>query len=123
MILLRKINYSDDILKIQAKLSKLQSLIVDYVRLAFLAIPTYLAYPIIGFKALGNLDITQFNTLWWIVNLIFTLLLIPVCIWFYNQISSRNIHKKWIRFLIEQFSNSAVTKAMEFTKEMEEIKR
>jgi len=122
IILIKQIDYSEDILSIQKKLTLLQIQIVNYVRLTFLCIPTYLAYPIIAFKALGDFDISTVNQKWWIANLAFTILIIPICFWLYDQVSYKNIHKKWVKFIILNSAGTRVSKAMEFMKEIDELK-
>ena len=122
--LIKEIDYSKSITDIQTKLTLLQAHIVDYVRLTFLAIPTYLAYPILAFKALTNLDIvTLFATKWWTAQIIFSLLIIPVCVWLYRQVSYKNLHKKWVHFIIKNSVGNAVSNAMQFIKEIDEYKK
>jgi hypothetical protein len=123
IIILTEINNNEDILTIQKKLSILQSHIVDYVRLTFLGIPTYLAYPIIGFKVLANFNIVSISHNWWIAQFIFTIIIIPICIWFYNQVTYRNIHKKWVKFIIENSAGKRVSKAMEFVKDIDDMQK
>lgn len=124
VVLIKEIDYSQDITTIQTKLVLLQSHIVDYIRLTFLCMPTYLAYPIIAFKALADFDIvSQLSRGWWIGQLSFTMLLIPLCIWLYRQVSYQNIHKKWVRYIIEKSAGTSVSKAIEFIREIENIKR
>jgi len=100
----------------------LQSQIVDYIRLTFLCIPTYLAYPVVGFKALGDFDVSMINQKWWIANFIFSIIIIPLCIWLYKEVSYKNIHKKWVKFLVQSSAGTRVSKAMEFIKELDDWK-
>jgi hypothetical protein len=124
IVIIREIDYSKSITDIQRKLTLLQSHIVDYIRLTFLMLPTYLAYPIIAFKVLGNFDIvSQFNHNWWIAQIIFNILLIPLCIWLYREVSYKNFHKKWVRYIIEKSAGNSVRKAMDFIKEIDEYKK
>ena len=124
IILLKEIDYHEDVLAIQRKLTLLQSHIGDYIRLTFLCMPTYLAYPIIAFKVLGDFDIvSKLSRDWWIGQLSFTVLLIPICIWLYRQVSYKNIHKKWVKYIIEKAAGNRVAKAMEFVKEIDEMKK
>lgn len=124
IILLKEIDNNEDILTIQKKLTLLQSHLADYIRLTFLCMPTYLAYPIIGFKVLGNFDmVSKLSHNWWIGQLVFTIILIPVCIWLYNQVTYRNIHKKWVRYIIENSAGTRISKAMEFVKDIDDMKK
>ncbi len=123
VVIIKQIDYSEDITTIQRNLTLLQSHIADYIRLTFLCIPTYLAYPVIAFKALANFDIvSQLNRNWWIAQIAFTILLIPFCAWMYRQVSYKNIHKKWVKNIIEKSAGGSVSKAMKFIKEIDELK-
>jgi hypothetical protein len=124
IITIMQIDYSNNVTDIQKKLTLLQAHIVDYVRLTFLVLPTWLAYPLITFKALTNIDIIPYvNHNWWIGQLIFTALIIPVCIWLYRQVSYKNLHKKWVRYIIIKSTGYSVTKAMEFINEIDEFRQ
>lgn len=124
IILLKEIDNTEDVLTIQKKMTLLQSHITDYIRLTFLCLPTYLAYPIIVFKVFGNFDIvTKFSHNWWIAQLAFTIVLIPFCIWFYNQVTYKNIHKKWVKYIIEKSAGTSILKAMVFVKDIDDMKK
>jgi hypothetical protein len=124
LIIIKQMDYSDDIITIQSSLVLLRTHIVDYVKLTFLALPTWLAYPIVGLKALGGIDIAYLlHGNWWTGQIIFTILSIPVCIWLYSQVSYQNIHKAWVRFIIEKSAGNTVSKAMEFIHELEALKK
>lgn len=124
VILLKEIDNNDDILTIQKKLALLQSHIADYIRIVFLCMPTYLAYPIIFFKVVGNFDIvSNFSHNWWLTQLAFTIVLIPICIWLYSQVNYRNIYKGWVRYIIEKSAGARISKAMELMKDIDDMKR
>jgi hypothetical protein len=124
IVIFKQIDYSEDISTIQRKLTLLQSHIADYIRLTFLCLPTYLAYPIIGFKVLANFDIvSRLNQNWWIAQITFTILLIPVCIWLYRQVTYKNINKKWVKYIIEKSAGDSVSRAMKFIKDIDELKQ
>jgi hypothetical protein len=124
IIIIKQIDYSKSVADIQKKLNLLQLHIVNYVRLTFLCIPTYLAYPIILFRAFTNFDIlSKLHGSWWTGQIIFTIILIPICIWLYRKVNYKNIDKKWVRFIIKNSAGTAVTKAMDFTNEIDEFKK
>ena len=117
IIIIKQIDYSDNVIAIQSSLVMLQAHTLNYFRLSFLCMPIYLTYPIIGFKALGDVYIvSQFSRDWWTGQLIFNTVLIPVCIWLYTQITYKNIHKKWVKYIIKNSVGNAITKALEFVK-------
>jgi hypothetical protein len=60
---------------------------------------------------------------WWIGQLIFTIILIPICIWLYNQVTYRNINKKWVRYIIENSAGTRISKAMQFVKDIDDMKK
>ena len=124
IITIKQMDYSNDVITIQSSLVMLQTHIVDYMRLTFLCIPTYLAYPVIAFKALTNFDVvSQLHGAWWTGQIIFSIILVPVCVWLYMQVSYKNVHKKWVKFIIQQSSGTRVTKALEFISELEALKK
>lgn len=123
IVVIKEIDYSKSVTDVQRKLTLLRSHIVDYIRLIFLAIPTYPAYLIIACKVLGIFDIvSHFNHNWWISQILFSILLIPLCVWIYMKISYKNMDKKWVRYIIEKSAGNSVTKAMDFIKEIEQFK-
>ena len=124
IITIKQLDYSDNVVTIQSSLVMLQTHIADYVRLTFLCMPTYLAYPIIAFKAFANFDIvSKLSVNWWTAQLFFTIAITPFCIWLYGQVSYKNIHKKWVRFVIKKATNMSVAKALKFTQELNEFKK
>jgi hypothetical protein len=121
--IIKGLDYGDDIITIQSSLVMLQTHNADYIRLSFLVIPTYLAYPLIVFKAMGDFDISQVNADWWLAQLIFSLLILFPSIWMYRQLSYHNIYKPWVQKLLKKLSGKYVTDAMSFVREMELIKQ
>lgn len=125
VIIIKQMDYSNDIVSIQSSLIVLRTHLINYVKLSFLCLPTFLAYPIIGFKAGWDLDIVaHFHHNWWTAQIVFSVLMIPVCIWLYKQVSYKNMHKKWVRNLIVQsLGSGSVGKAIEVVNEIEDLKR
>lgn len=123
IILIMQIDYSESITDIQRKLMLLNTHIVNYMRLSFLVLPTYWAYPVIGLKVLANIDVfVMFTGGWWLSQVVFSLLLFPVCVWLYKEVSIKNLHKKWVRYIIEKSGGQSVSKAMQFIKQIDDYK-
>ncbi|MEP7376407.1 MAG: hypothetical protein ABI675_23620 [Chitinophagaceae bacterium] len=129
--IIKGMDYSNDIVTIQSSLLMLQTNILNYARLAVLCIPTFLAYPAVVSKAIKDLDlrffadfdiITQSNGSWWTAQLVSSIVLIPLCIWFYRQVTYKNVDKKWVKDFIQKSSGTRVRKAIESIKELESLK-
>ncbi|MEI9908239.1 MAG: hypothetical protein WDO71_00330 [Bacteroidota bacterium] len=129
-IIIKRMDYSNDIVTIQSSLVMLQTHIVNNMRVAVLCIPTFMAYPIVVSKAITDFDFTSlayfditshYQGNWWTITA--TIILIPLCIWFYRQVSYKNIHKKWVKHIIQKTSGTRIRKAIEFIKELESLKQ
>ena len=132
MNIIKQMDYSNDIVSIQSSLVMLQTNLVNHARLAVLCIPTFLAYPVVVSKAIADLGISFFgdfdiirqsNGNWWTAQLVSSIVLIPLCTWFYMQINQKNLHKKFVRDFIEKTAGRRVRKAMKFIKELEDLKQ
>lgn len=129
--LIRSIDYNKDLASIQSSMVMIQTNIVNYAKLTVLFIPTFLAYPTIltkvikdfDIKALSDFDIIEkSNGAWWTVELVALFILVPLGIWFYNEVSYKNIDKKWVKNFIQKSSGKRVAKALEFLKELQDLK-
>jgi hypothetical protein len=132
MLTIGKIDYSDDIVSLQKHLATLQADNLNYARLSVLCMPTFLAYPAVVSKAIKDWDLTYFsafdiiaqsNGSWWSAQFVSSVVLIPLCIWAYTQLTRNNIHKPWVRNFIAMSSGRRVTSALDFVNELESLKR
>jgi|SRR5882757_960826 len=131
LIIIKRMDYSSDIVTIQGSLAMLQANNLNYARMVILFIPACLAFPVVFFRAMKDFHIKVFENIdiitltgghWWTAQLAATLSLIPLGIWCYTQLSYKNIHKKWVRNFIERSSGRRVRKALEFMKELHSLK-
>lgn len=131
IIIIKRMDYSNDIVTIQSSLVMLQTHMVNFMRLAVLCIPAFMAYPIVVSKAITDFDFTnlaffdiglQGHGNWWRAQITSSIVLIPLCIWFYREVSYKNIHKNWVKKTIQKTSGTRVAKAIEFVKELESLK-
>jgi hypothetical protein len=129
--LIKNMDFSKDLSTMQSSLVMLQTHIINYAKLSVLFIPTFLAYPTIltkvikdfDIKALADFDIiAKSNGNWWTLELVALIVLVPLGIWFYNQVNYKNVHKKWVKNFIQKSTGTRVMKAMEFLKELQELK-
>jgi hypothetical protein len=131
LVIIKRMDYSNDIVTLQSGLAMLQAHNLDYARMIVLFIPACLAFPTVVLKAINDLHIAAFAnkdmmTLtgghWWTAQLAATLSLIPLGLWCYKQLSYKNLHKKWVRDFIQRSSGKRVRKAAEFMKELHSLK-
>jgi len=129
--IIKNLDFSRDLATIQSSLVILQSHMLNYARLTVLFIPTFLAYPVILTKlirdfhitAFGNFDIiTQSHGNWWSAQLVAFIILVPLGVWFYREVSYKNIQTEWVKKFIRKSSGARVTKALEFLKELQSQK-
>ena len=120
---IQELHYSDSVISIQKKLVNLEASLLNYIRFAFLCIPFYLVYITMTCKLIAGIDVVAgFTTSWWIANILFSLLLIPVSIWLYRKCSYTNKNNFWVQSLLENSGAHSIAKAMAFVSEIEEFK-
>ena len=129
--LIKSFDFNENLATMQSSLVMLQTHMVNYSKLAVLFIPTFLAYPTILTKVIKDFDIKSLadfdimaksNGSWWTVELVALIILVPLGIWFYREISYKNIDKKWVKNFIEKSSGTGVTRALMFLKELQDLK-
>lgn len=129
--IIKSMDFNDDLATMQSSLVMLQTHIVNYARMAILFIPTFLAYPTIITKIIKDYDIkfmSDFDIIaksdgnWWILQFWMFIILIPLGVWFYNEVNYKNIDKAWVRNFIQKSSGKRVSKALEFLKELQDSK-
>jgi hypothetical protein len=129
--LVKEMDFNKDLATMQSSLVKLQTHIINYAKLSVLFIPSFLAYPVIITKLVkdfniqffGEFDIIQkSNGSWWTMMIVVSAILIPLGIWFYRAVSYKNIDKRFVKRFIEKSSGKRVTQALEFLKELQDMK-
>jgi hypothetical protein len=129
--LIQNMDFNKDLATMQSSLVMLQTHIISYAKLAVLFIPTFLAYPTIltkvikdfDIKAMADFDIiAKSNGNWWTAELMALIILVPLGIWFYKEVTYKNMDKKWVKNFIQKSSGTRVTKALEFLKELQYLK-
>ncbi len=128
---IKQIGQGKDVLGMQASLTILKTHMIDFIRLSVLTIPAFLSFPVVVPKAFANLEMDVFrdfdilersNGAWWSAEIIAFAILIPLGIWFYRQVTPRNMHKKWVRHIVETTANKSVGRAAKYLNELEEMK-
>ncbi|GGA84270.1 hypothetical protein [Puia dinghuensis] len=113
MALIRQIDYSENIVDTQQKLTGLQASTIRVTRILFLQTPFYSTWFWSNQMIAGNsLD-------FWLIAVPITLLLTLLSVWLYRNISLRNADKKWLRLLFNSVEWTPIIKAMDYLKEIE----
>jgi hypothetical protein len=129
--IIRSMDFNTDLATLQSSLVILQTHTINYAKMAILFIPTFLAYPTVLTKVIKDLDITALaefdiiaksNGSWWTAQMVVFMVLIPLGIWFYKEVTYKNMDKKWVKNFIERSSGKRVTKALVFLKELQGLK-
>jgi hypothetical protein len=130
-VVIRRMDFSSDIVTIQSSLAMLQTHNLQYARMTVLMIPTFLSFPTVFFRAMQDLHVKAFAQVdmltlsggqWWTVQLIAILVLVPLGVWYARQLTYKNVHKNWVKNFIERSSGKRVRKAVEFMKELHSLK-
>lgn len=115
LILISSFDCSQSVAENQATLIAMRTYQIQFLRLAILQFPFYLAYILIGFKLFLGVDIWETGDRNWIIsNLVVGILLAPISIWLYRSIRVKNLHIRWVRRLFEISGGDQITRAIEF---------
>ncbi len=125
---LNNISSANNVISVQSALATIKLNSLHFVRLSVLFIPALLAFPVVISKSIIDLKLTsiwsfdiikQTHGNWWIVQVIAFIILIPLGIWFYNQVDYKNTQKRWVGNLIDRVLGKSVRKAIEYLRELE----
>ena len=115
--LIRQLDYSESITNTQKKLSKLQASTFN-LRFLFLQTPFYTTW----FWSTGMINGSGIK--FWLISVPITLAFTALSIWVYKNLTLENMHKKWVRSLINSTpEHTSVFKAIDFLNEIEEFKK
>jgi len=116
-----QVNFAEPVTVIQKKLMAIATHRIGLLKLTLAAVPFYLCYAIVGFEWLLGIDIFRYgNQTWWVIQLAFSALLVPVVIWSISKINYQNIHRRWVRYLMKTDGAKPVQEAMAV---LDEIKK
>jgi len=122
VVLLQQIDFSKPIVEIRKKIELVNSHGLLFVKLLFLSAPVWWAYAIVGLDFFLGFDIyvhlePDFVHRYLVINF---LLIIPL-LWFFNKLSYKNLHIKWVKKTIRLFTGTKTMKALEFLNDIEEF--
>ncbi len=117
IVLIRQLDYSQSITVTQNKLSVLQASTFN-LRFLLLQTPFYTTW--FWSKAMIN----DMDMKFWFISVPITLLFTVLAIWLYKNLTFENMHKKWVRSLINSTpEHTAILEAQSFLQEIEEFKK
>lgn len=117
LVMIAQINYSESITGTQQKLATLQSSIISNNRFLLLQFPFHTTW-------FYNMQwITGSPLSFWLISFPITLLFTFIGIWLYINYAKKNLHKPWVRSLMNGSGFGSVTKAMDFMDEINEYKK
>ena len=130
-MIVRKMDYDQDLASLQTAILLLQTRAVNYAKMTILFIPVFLSYPMVFNKVIKDYHITalaKFNVMDQAIDSLRTAqvvifcVMIPLGIWFYREVTYKNMDKKWVRDFIRKSSGRRVEKALDFLKELQSLK-
>jgi glucan phosphoethanolaminetransferase (alkaline phosphatase superfamily) len=117
LFIIRQINYSENVVNTQEKLSALQSSTLFVTRVIWLQLPFWSTW----FWSSKWIDYGSLQ--FWLIPFPITLFFTLLAIWLYRNISLKNMNKRWFSILMGGFEWTSVRKAMEFLDEIEAFKK
>jgi hypothetical protein len=120
IIIQMRSDHNAPVSSMQKKVEKLKILIVNYVKTAFISIPFYPVLLVVSGKIFLNVDFASPHfRLYLLANVIFSLLLLPVFIWMYRQLSKQNISQVWVKNFLTGSGWNQAQSAQQFLEEIE----
>jgi hypothetical protein len=122
VVLLHQIDYSKPIVEIRKKIEMVNSHGLLFVKLLLLSAPVWWSYAIVAFDLFLGVDLylyldSDFVLRYLVINF---LLIVPV-FWFFNKLSYKNLHLKWVSKTIRLITGTKTMKALEFLNDIEEF--
>lgn len=115
--LIRQLDYSESITNTQKKLSKLKASTFN-LRFLLLQTPFYTTW--FWSTAMINGNLMKF----WLISVPITLAFTAFSIWVYKNLTLENMHKKWVRNLVNSTpEHTSIFKAIDFLNEIEDFKK
>ncbi|KIO75840.1 hypothetical protein TH53_18270 [Pedobacter lusitanus] len=116
LALLDQINIAESVTQAQQKLSLIQASLNNVGRILILQAPLYCTF------YYSDELVAHAGTTFWLIQFVVVTFFIVVSIYLYRTLTMKNIHRKWVRYIMESFGGKSLMKAMEFVREIEEYK-
>lgn len=112
-----KLNFQESIIKSQKQLAFIETSITRSIRISFLQLPFY------TFFYINHEVILRATISFWIFQLLFTGTFVAIALFFYINVSSKKLHKKWVKKLVDDAGGKAVTETMEFINQINDFQK
>ena len=113
LVLISEIDRSENIIKMQQKMAKLQSSTIKVIGICFLQFPVFATWNI-------NLELINDRPLaFWLIQMPIVALFTYIGIWFFKNINIKNIDKRWFRMMFWGAEWNSILKSGRFLKEIE----
>lgn len=117
LYLIYKIDFSEPVLSIQKKLSKLKSSTLNVTRILFLQLPVWTTF-------YWNTSMFEnSNFILWIIQGIITLSISYLAVWLFFNIKYENKNKKWFQLIFRGKEWQPILQSMELLNQIESIKK
>lgn len=117
ILLIHKINNSENVLKTQETIARLQLSTLNITRILFLQAPFYCTF-------WWNMEMIKNSPYsFWLISFPIALLFMLASLWLYKNISIKNAHKKWFKILFNSPEWKSLIKANNFLQEIESFKK
>ncbi len=132
IIIIQRMDYSNDIVFMQTSILKLRTHMINSMRIAVLFIPAFVGFPLIVSKAIQDLGATglsfvdlvsQYPGDWWQVQLTCVAILTPLCFAFYLFVSEKHIGRPWVRGIIRKTAGRRIESALDTLQDLNELKK
>lgn len=117
LILISRINNSENIIKAQETITRLQLSTINVTKILFLQLPFYCT-----FWWSARLITSSFLS-FWLISFPIALLFAFASIWLYRNISLKNVNKKWFRVLFNTPEWTSLLEANHFLEEINDFKK
>lgn len=120
--LIGMLDYSGSVRDIQKQLFRIRSHKLQLLRLILLSIPFYMAYILLGFDLLWNIDLyTVADPTWLEIQIMVSLLLVGPVLWFYRALGLQDTTRPWVTKIVRSLGDSQISEALELLNELEEL--
>lgn len=115
--LINNIDFSEPVLTIQEKISKLKISTLNVTRLLFLQLPVWTTF------YWNEKMFVADNSLWWVLQVIITLTFACASFWLFFNIKYENQNKNWFQLIFRGKEWQPILQSMELLNKIEEYKQ